>query len=864
MNPTTRPTTHYALAQRSEAKRVILKELRAQFFRALHMNIKFALGTTRARAANISKCTSAQRILQIPGKIAIEALAYDAPAAVKERIQKWNKWPPKLFAYLSWHPEQVIPILRFFEKHAINSPAAKWFSFCLISVLLDKQTMKPKELFRRLSATTPEKRLLAVRKDFQGINGDLVCAYFSTNVLLFVDFFQLSKSKQTQYVDFVIRNHEAILAAREYAVLSERFIALLSQVQDEDLSRFFCDTEAMIVAKAGNCKVNQELRSTNLVLNRCRERFIVSHLPPRAVLDEFFNATIWVPSLGRYFNPADIIDMLAGDNYSPFGSFQYNNWPIHNRDRLNRIRNFQGLPPTYLHGTPLMFVEDIIAKGGLYPALLLREGEQKYAAGLENYWGNYHCRYGVEPEGKRGLFLELGTSTDFSSRTPRSKNIGRFAWWSKNGVVFELSLPAETVASRQLRGNFLSPKTPDFEPVFHSSAVPGYDLYLTAPVLFTNRQILRIYASNKQVEAMLLFMFRKYYGLASEAQLYSRFGLELHLMEEQAEVLRKINQELNECISAWLDSHEAAVNYFCQQSFVLEAFLCQELKQRGIAVANPLINGLARELAAVSPNNYRWLDRSSSSSNSGSSTRIITPEINAEEIGVKLPPEAHKIIDRMDVLGRKPDAREGAAKIIKNFKKEILDLGLAEDVATHLFSRLRDCSNQLGNPFLLKGGNSLQAFVDGAVWRNREKAQENKVTINISALPPELAAVRCDMDLFRILKNLISNAVKYCDFQKSAADRIVDLKIQRDDARLIITIADTGRGMSGDEIWHYGEKGWRSLNAKKSGIKGHGNGAESAIRRIGRHGGILEISSRPQIGTTIMVFLSLVNIVDLS
>jgi signal transduction histidine kinase len=124
-----------------------------------------------------------------------------------------------------------------------------------------------------------------------------------------------------------------------------------------------------------------------------------------------------------------------------------------------------------------------------------------------------------------------------------------------------------------------------------------------------------------------------------------------------------------------------------------------------------------------------------------------------------------------------------------------------------------------------------------------EIAQRNH-TLNID-IDPELPAVRADRDrLIQVLLNLTSNAYKY-----TPNGGTVRLAAKRQGAQIAFLVADSGVGMSAEQVAKLGTKFWRADN----GLGQPGTGLGFAITRnlIALMGGTFDIQSVPRQGTTV-------------
>ena len=106
-----------------------------------------------------------------------------------------------------------------------------------------------------------------------------------------------------------------------------------------------------------------------------------------------------------------------------------------------------------------------------------------------------------------------------------------------------------------------------------------------------------------------------------------------------------------------------------------------------------------------------------------------------------------------------------------------------------------------------------------------------------------------------LLSNLCDNAIKAC---RQSETKSVELWAQRlEGDRVRISVKDTGRGMSGEELRYVTEPFYRTDKARSRADGGAGLGLALCKRISEAHGSSLEISSELGRGTTVSVELSI-------
>jgi two-component system OmpR family sensor kinase len=129
------------------------------------------------------------------------------------------------------------------------------------------------------------------------------------------------------------------------------------------------------------------------------------------------------------------------------------------------------------------------------------------------------------------------------------------------------------------------------------------------------------------------------------------------------------------------------------------------------------------------------------------------------------------------------------------------------------------------------------------------EAAERTVTLGFPRAPRRLPPVFADADLlFLALYNLLANAVKY-----SSAGDTIEVRGAEDDGIVTIEIADTGMGIPEDEQSVVWEELTRGSEARV--VPGSGLGLPFVRAIVQRHGGSVELRSRPQEGTLVRVSL---------
>lgn len=105
-------------------------------------------------------------------------------------------------------------------------------------------------------------------------------------------------------------------------------------------------------------------------------------------------------------------------------------------------------------------------------------------------------------------------------------------------------------------------------------------------------------------------------------------------------------------------------------------------------------------------------------------------------------------------------------------------------------------------------------------------------------------------ELYQVVNNLVSNAVKY-----TPAGGEVTVRIAPSGESVLLAVADTGLGMSEDDQEHLFEEFFRSTNPVALASPGSGLGLSIVQQALERHAGTIDFCSRLGEGTTFTVTL---------
>ena len=109
--------------------------------------------------------------------------------------------------------------------------------------------------------------------------------------------------------------------------------------------------------------------------------------------------------------------------------------------------------------------------------------------------------------------------------------------------------------------------------------------------------------------------------------------------------------------------------------------------------------------------------------------------------------------------------------------------------------------------------------------------------------------VKADPDMIDIiLENIISNSIKY-----SERDSNIEVQIEKNDSTVLCLIKDDGIGMTNEQVSKIFDRFYRADESRNSKISGNGLGLSIVKKLTDLQNLKLEITSRPQAGTTVII-----------
>ncbi|MBP7694691.1 MAG: HAMP domain-containing histidine kinase [Anaerolineales bacterium] len=124
-----------------------------------------------------------------------------------------------------------------------------------------------------------------------------------------------------------------------------------------------------------------------------------------------------------------------------------------------------------------------------------------------------------------------------------------------------------------------------------------------------------------------------------------------------------------------------------------------------------------------------------------------------------------------------------------------------------------------------------------------------RIQFDVQRVPWAPPPIQADRELLLMaLRNLVDNALKY-----SPSRAPVQVRARETTRALVVEVADSGRGILAEELPLVTAELYRGSNARD--VAGSGLGLAMVQRIVARHGGALDVRSRPGQGTIVTVQL---------
>jgi PAS domain S-box-containing protein len=221
--------------------------------------------------------------------------------------------------------------------------------------------------------------------------------------------------------------------------------------------------------------------------------------------------------------------------------------------------------------------------------------------------------------------------------------------------------------------------------------------------------------------------------------------------------------------------------------------------------------------------------------------RDITQEHLAKNIGAEFVAQvSHELKTPLNTLAMYSETLQGDAG--KNESVRIEAINVIHDEVERMSSLINNLLSiskmELGNITLER---KLVRLVDllKDTFDNQAQSGRGKDLKFSAKLPPDLAPVALDKDLFRIaVNNLLTNAIKY-----NRPGGSVMLTAEEIDDHILIRVRDTGIGIAPEEQPRIFDKFFRASNPEAASRGGHGLGLYLAREIVELHHGKLTVQS---------------------
>ena len=263
---------------------------------------------------------------------------------------------------------------------------------------------------------------------------------------------------------------------------------------------------------------------------------------------------------------------------------------------------------------------------------------------------------------------------------------------------------------------------------------------------------------------------------------------------------KRVNPEQRRLIEAWVTMASLAVERIHLTTEANHAALLEESERLRSALFNSISHELRTPLATIL----------------GSASTLLDKEIRLAE------PEQSELLENI---------RHGAGRM-ERVVSNLLDTARLESGALQIKQDWCDIEDVIG----------------AALQRLEEAVKHRRIDISLQEKLP-LFKGDCVL-LEQVMINLLDNALKY-----SPSDTPIELRAMQKDMKIIVSVADYGRGIPPGELEHIFEKFYRASDAIK--ISGTGLGLSICKGIVEAHGGEIWAANRPDGGVRISFALSL-------
>jgi len=148
----------------------------------------------------------------------------------------------------------------------------------------------------------------------------------------------------------------------------------------------------------------------------------------------------------------------------------------------------------------------------------------------------------------------------------------------------------------------------------------------------------------------------------------------------------------------------------------------------------------------------------------------------------------------------------------------------------------------------------LAEFLKGLASAARQVADDKRLKLE-THVDPALGVLLMDRDkLEKIVLNLVFNALKF-----TPSGGRVELRAEKQNECCVLTVTDTGMGISEQNLAHIFDRFWRADRVRSRGTGGAGLGLSIARWIVDQHSGSIQVQSKPNLGSTFQVSIPLAN-----
>ncbi|MCL1863001.1 MAG: ATP-binding protein [Defluviitaleaceae bacterium] len=212
---------------------------------------------------------------------------------------------------------------------------------------------------------------------------------------------------------------------------------------------------------------------------------------------------------------------------------------------------------------------------------------------------------------------------------------------------------------------------------------------------------------------------------------------------------------------------------------------------------------------------------------------------------------SHEIRTPMNTIIGMADIMLQRGDIPEDIEDSINRISTAGDMLLGIINDILDFSKiEAGKMDIIIAPYRVENFIDEIIQLNLVRITDSNLDFELEInekIPEEL--IGDELRVKQVLNNLISNAFKYTDKGK------VSLNIDFETDTLVITVSDTGRGMSSEQLNALFVEYQRFDENFDRSIEGTGLGASIVKRLLNMMGGQIISDSKPGVGSTFTVRL---------